>query len=160
MTAPAVGRIEQAMRDIKARLGTIRIENGYATTIQSTWRHIIDEDDLNEANLPAAFVLRAPGDNPVEQDGDGFLRQRVRVVISAYARPASGLNPEAANLATTAEVILADLKRLALADRRWGGTAILDSMILSDACDAGWDEPTAVVALTIECVLAYSASEA
>ena len=156
----SAGRIEQAMLDIAGRARTVRIENGYKTTIATVWRHFIGEDTINEAQVPAVFVVRAPGDNPVEQDGDGFLRQRLRVVLSGFIRPAPGLNAEDAGLASVAEDLLADLKRLAMADRRWGGTAILDSMILTESSDAGWDESTAVVTLTIEAVLAYTPAEA
>jgi len=147
------GTVEKAIAAVANSYESLQVATGYRYTIKRVYRHLLPEDSLGGVETPAVFVIRPPGTTgTIEWYDERAYRETLRVDVLAFLK-GDGRNPEAQGLATMAEALLSDLKKLAMADPQFGlGPAgeIKNSRIVADSNDAGWDSSTAVVGIGLE----------
>lgn len=147
------GIVEQAIALVAVACGSIQTRNGYQNSVRKVGRHLPGEDDLPSLEVPSAFVVRTPGARaPIQwQDGDLYWEE-LGLDIVGFVR-IDGRKADDFELATRAEGIVSDFKKLAMADVHFGdvrtatgGYGIIhNSRIVDDANDGGiYDRVTAV----------------
>jgi hypothetical protein len=150
--------IETGIADVVTAYKALKTKDGYAFDIKSVKRHYVDPDSLQSTEVPVLFVIRPLGaTGEMEWIDDGAYRQKVRIQVIGYIR-GKGRNPEKEAIATQAEKLLSDMKRLQMADVTFGSTVIHESILKSDSNDAGFDQEAAEVGLGIDLILYFDSS--
>jgi hypothetical protein len=163
MSAPAaVGRVEQGITDLLAAHRAIQTRNGYRFDVRWTSRHYIDPDSLDPDDVPAIIIYRPLGESedlePADELGDGAYISGVMLLIMGFVR-AGGENPDVERLARMGEAYLSDIRKLHLADVRYGSAVIADSTLLAGAMnDAAFDSEGAMVLQPIRLRIAWDAA--
>lgn len=150
------GAVETAIQAVVNRCETIRIENGYKNDVARVYRHYVEEDALGELDTPAIFVVRPAGTTgTIQWQDERAYQETLRLDVVGLVK-GDGSNPEDGMLASVAEGLLSDLKKLQMSDPQFGlGPAgvIKNSKIVSDGNDAGWDSTSAVVGMGLEVLI-------
>ncbi len=152
------GTIERAIEAVAVAYKGLRRANGYKHTVVEVRRHLVDVDALDKIETPAVFVIRPEGTSGVIewQDERGY-KESIRIDVLGFIR-GGGENPENERLASFAEGLLSDLKKLQMADPQFGTAAtgeIKNSKIVADSNDAGWDSSGAVVGIGVEMIVLF-----
>lgn len=148
------GIVEQAIQAVVNAYEGVQVELGYRFDVVKVWRHLIDQESLDEIDSPCLWVVRPPGTTGViEWYDERAYKETLRIDVLGYIS-GNGQDAEDQGLATRGEALLSDLKKLALADPSFGfPNVIKNSKIIADTNDAAYDANGAVVGIAMELIL-------
>jgi len=152
------GVVEQALQAILAVYAGMDPAGGYSFAFQYATRHVRQLRALAPSQVPAVMVARNPNlKAAIVYKGNESYEQTIAVEVLAFLR-GSGENPDQAQLATLAEAMLSDLKRVQLLDEHFGVPAVIRaSQIASDYNDVGWEDDGALVSIGLDVVVTWNA---
>ena len=154
------GVVEVAINRVVDAFETIRVENGFRFDVVKVWRHLLDPESLDEIDTPCLFVVRPEGTTgTVEWYDERHYKEVLRLDVLGYLK-SDGQDAEDMGLATQAEALLSDMKKLAMLDPKFGAPSsssldvgIKNSKIVADSNDAAFDSTGAVVGIALEVIV-------
>ena len=153
----AAGAVELAIAAVAAAYGGLTKLNGYQHDVKLVTRVLQGLDSLSSEDLLAILVIRPPGaSSPIEPMDADLYKQEVELSVVGMLR-GDGRNVDVAELATVGESVVSDMKRVAMADPRFGGAA-KDSVILDDSMDVDWDSTDVVVTMGLNLIVQWDAA--
>jgi len=149
------GAVQDAIEAIRVAFEALRIENGYQFDVRYTSRHLVAMDTLSSEQTPAVFVVRPPGETSKIEEMEGRVyRQVLALMIFGFLRTEGEENPDDAGLATSAEALVSDIKKLVMTEAvknpPFGDADLYQVLMVEDFNDAGWDSNGALVGVGIE----------